>query len=97
MDEDQQRYEHTRARVQALKWFYIHAVIYVLVSIMLVVIDLLTPDGYWFYWPLVGWGAGLGLHALIVFRFGGTLGRDWEERKIREMLAKDDRREGGAR
>ena len=73
--EEQQRYERARARVKALKGFYTHATIYVIVNIFLFLIDLLTGGGWWFYWPLLGWGIGLGVHALNVFGFSGRLGR----------------------
>jgi hypothetical protein len=90
MDQEQQRrYERARKRVKELKGFYTHAAIYVLVNIMLFVINLLTGGGWWFYWPLLGWGIGLGVHALNVFGFGGRLGQDWEERKTRELMDKE--------
>ena len=89
--EGQQRYEQARKRVKELKGFYTHAAIYVLVNIMLFVINLLTGGGWWFYWPLIGWGIGLGVHALNVFGFGGKLGQDWEERKTRELMDKEER------
>ena len=54
MDQEQQRYERARKRVQALKGFYIHAATYVLVNIMLFVINLMTGGGWWFFWPLIG-------------------------------------------
>lgn len=82
-----QRDEEARERVQALKGFYVAAVAYVPVNIMLFVIDILTPGGPWFFWPLLGWGLGLGLYALNVF--GGIFGRGWEERKIRELMDRD--------
>ena len=88
--DDEQRYQRAHARVQALKGFYTHATVYVLVNIGLFVINLLTGGGWWFYWPLIGWGIGLGAHALGVFGFGGSgpWGQDWEERKTREMMEK---------
>ncbi len=91
MDQEQQRYERARKRVQALKGFYIHATAFVLVNIALFGINVLVGGGWWFYWPLLGWGIGLGAHALGVFGFGGggPWGRDWEERKIREMMDKE--------
>jgi hypothetical protein len=96
MDDRQQRYERTRARVQAIKGFYIHVSAFVVVNIALFVINALTGGlaggEWWFYWPLIGWGIGLGAHALGVFGFsggGGPLGQDWEERKIREMMDKE--------
>jgi 2TM domain len=91
VDSEDQRYDRAHARVQALKGFYTHATAYVLVNIGLFVINLLTGGGWWFYWPLLGWGIGLGIHALSVFGFrgGGTWGRDWEERKTRELMDRD--------
>jgi len=52
---------------------------------------LLTGGGWWFYWPLISWGIGLGVHALGVFGFGGggPWGRGWEERKTREFMDED--------
>jgi len=94
-ENQQQRYERARARVQAIKGFYIHASVFVVVNIGLFVINALTSGlaggVWWFYWPLIGWGIGLGAHALGVFGFGGggPLGRDWEERKTREMMDKE--------
>ncbi len=88
---EQQRYERARARVQALKGFYTHATAYVLVNIGLFVINLLSGGQWWFYWPLLGWGVGLGVHALNVFILGGRFGRDWEERKTQEIMGRDRR------
>jgi hypothetical protein len=51
MDEEQQRYERARARVQALRGFYIHATAYVLVNIALFAINVLVGGVWWFYWP----------------------------------------------
>jgi len=90
--EQQQRYERAHARVKQIKGFYTHASAYIVVNIMLFVINLLTPGPWWFYWPLLGWGIGLGVHALNVFVLGGRLGRDWEERKTRELMDKDEQR-----
>ncbi|MBV9454350.1 MAG: 2TM domain-containing protein [Rubrobacter sp.] len=90
MNQEQQRYEQARARVKQLKGFYTHAIVYVVVNIVLFVINLLMPGPWWFYWPLLGWGIGLGVHALNVFVLGGTVGRDWEERKIKELMDKHD-------
>ena len=54
-------------------------------------INLLAGGSWWFFWPLIGWGIGLGVHALNVFGFGGALGRDWEERKTRELMDEEER------
>jgi hypothetical protein len=76
MEDQQQRYERARARVQAIKGFYVHASVFVVVNLGLFVINALTTGlgggVWWFYWPLLGWGIGLGAHALGVFGFGGA-------------------------
>ena len=92
MDQEQQRYQRAHARVQALKGFYTHATAYVLVNIGLFVINLLTGGPWWFFWPLLFWGIGLGVHALNVFVLGGRFGGNWEERKTREFMEEDRRR-----
>jgi hypothetical protein len=90
MDE-QQLYERARTRVGALKGFYLHATAFVVVNIGLFAINVLAGGVWWFYWPLMGWGIGLGLHALAVFGFGGggPWGQDWEERKTRDIMSKE--------
>src|ERR687890_2359883 len=103
MDAEQQRYDRAQARAKELRDFYTHATVYVLVNIGLFVINVLTGGGWWFYWPLLGWGIGLGIHALSVFAFGGgPFGREWEERKTRELMDRDRdkkraRADGGGR
>ena len=93
-DQEQRRYERAHARVQAIKGFYVHAMAFVVVNVALFAINALVGGGWWFYWPLIGWGIGLGVHAFGVFGFGdgGPWGREWEERKIREMVDEEQRR-----
>jgi hypothetical protein len=58
MEDQQQRYERARARVQAIKGFYIHASVFVLVNLGLFIINAFTSGlaggVWWFYWPLLG-------------------------------------------
>ncbi len=91
--EQQQRYERARKRVEALKGFYIHALVFVLVNVGLFAINLLAGGSWWFFWPLIGWGIGLAVHALNVFGSGNMLGRDWEERKTREFMDEEVRKQ----
>jgi hypothetical protein len=93
--EDRERYERAKKRVEEIKGFYIHLTVYVLVNAGLLVLNLLTSPGeYWFRWPLFGWGIGLVVHGLSVFAFGSFLGPRWEERKIREIMDRDGRNPG---
>lgn len=89
---DSAAYRRAKARVAALRAFYTHTAVYLLVNALLVGIDLATsPDSLWFYWPLLSWGIVFAAHALYMFGAGGWLGREWEERKVRELMSSDDR------
>ena len=89
MDEDT-RYRRARERVAALRGFYTHLAFFILVNAGLLAINLLaSPGTWWFYWPLLGWGIGLGAHAISVFGRGALLGPKWEQRKIRDFMERD--------
>ena len=73
-----------RARVQ--RGLSIHAMIYAAVMAMLVFINLTVGGEWWAQWPAMGWGLGLVLHALFAHNGTGVFGRDWEDRKVEDML-----------
>ena len=82
-------YERARRHVVAIKGFYSHFAIYCIVITALFFINYATRSHWWFFWPAIGWGIGVALHALAVFGFDSFLGADWEERKIRELMEKE--------
>ena len=89
MKEDE-KYREAKERVEELKSFYIHLFVYIIVNIGLFLLNVLTSrDSLWFYWPLLGWGIGILAHAFSVFGLRGILGKEWEERKIKEIMEKD--------
>lgn len=80
-------YEKAAKRVKDLKGFYGNLTSYCLVIPFLVVINLLTaPNHLWFYWPMLGWGIGILAHAVNTF----GIGKDWEDRKIQELMDKEN-------
>lgn len=87
MDE-QQRYAQALERVRALRGFWIHLLVYVCVMLGLALLDWVTsPPGFtWFYFPLVGWGIALAIHAAVVLGADRFLGPEWEQRKVRELM-----------
>ena len=81
-------YIRARKRVDDLKEFYGNLISYLLVIPFLIFINLRTiPQFHWFWFPMIGWGIGLSIHALKVFMpsYG------WEERKIREFMEREKR------
>ena len=88
MTEDE-RYQRALHRVRELKEFYGHLTSYVLVNAGLFLVDVFTGDGWWFYWPLLGWGIAVVAHGIRAFGLVDLFGKDWEERKVRELMEKD--------
>ncbi len=51
--------------------FFIHLGVYVVVNAGLAALNLINnPNHLWFYWVLLGWGAGILLHAFLAFFTG---------------------------
>jgi len=93
MDE-QAKYEKAKKRVEDIKGFYSHLLVYIFVNLFLILFNLIaSSDHYWFWWPLLGWGVGVVAHGVSVFGIRGILGPGWEQRKIREILEKEDRKQ----
>ncbi|MWB96027.1 histidine kinase [Flavobacterium sp. GA093] len=89
-----ERYQQARKKVTEIKEFYQHLTVFILVSIILIVINLMTSPGYlWFVWCLIGWGMGLVLHGLAAFNLPPFFDKEWEAKKIREILEKDNNKQ----
>ncbi|OWK74978.1 hypothetical protein CBW16_06200 [Flavobacteriaceae bacterium JJC] len=90
-NENDIRYLQAKRRVKRMKGFYIHATVYVLVNLFIIAGNtqegesLLNMDNYW---TAIFWGIGLLAHGISVFMPNLFLGKDWEERKIRELMDK---------
>jgi fatty acid desaturase len=83
---DRAKFEQARRRVAAIKGFYIHLTVFVLVLAGLFAIDLATGSEWWVHWVLLGWGVGVIAHALAVFGRAPAMVAEWEARKVRQLL-----------
>ena len=82
-------YERARKRVREIKSFYSNLISYCIIIPFLTILNLITsPNNLWFFFPMLGWGIGLAAHAMSVF----AIGKNWEDRKIREILEKEKKR-----
>ena len=88
--QEEERYNQAKKRVEEIKGFYGNLISYIAVNTGLLIVNLLTSPNYlWFFWPLLGWGIGVFFHAMKVFNFIPFFGKDWEERKIKELMKKE--------
>jgi 2TM domain len=85
---DEEKYLAAKAHVAALKGFYIHLTVFIAVMTGLIAADFASGGSWWAHWPLIGWGIGVLGHAYLVFSPNSTAATTWEERKIRETMAK---------
>lgn len=92
---EKNRFERAAKRVKRIKSFYTHVVVYSIINIMIVILNIQKLDAgeSYFQWhnftTLFFWGVGLLAHGLSVFTPSFLLGKDWEERKIKELMEKD--------
>ena len=87
--------EHTdidqlaRKRAGAKLGWYVHALVYVCVNVMLALVSL-TSGKTWAAYPAMGWGLGLLIHGLVVFfpTGGAGLYERLIEREREQLVAK---------
>lgn len=91
---DQIKYDQALKRVKRIKGFYTHLVIYIVINIIILISNYqqLGPNESFFgirmFSTPIFWGIGLLAHGLSVFMPTILLGKDWEEKKINELMEK---------
>lgn len=85
---EEQRYYQAQKRITAIKGFYAHLLVYCIVISGIISINLLfSPNFHWFWFSTLGWGMGLFLHWVCVFGFKLMgFGQAWENRKIKKYM-----------
>jgi fatty acid desaturase len=81
--------ERAKRRVEAVKGFYIHLAVFVLVVAGLLLINLATGQPWWVLWVFLGWGLGVLTHGIAVSDRAHRAMTAWEERKLRQFMAED--------
>jgi hypothetical protein len=92
LNKNESKYIRAKERVEELKKFYGNLTSYAIVITGLAILNYYI-DGWrymWFLWAAFGWGIGLFFHAINTFRWNPFFGKDWEDRKIKELMSKDE-------
>ena len=95
-----QSYLKAKKKVKAIKGFYVHVIVYVLVNIFIsgLIIYGLTRGSRSFHEALSNfgvystwlfWGIGIFFHWVGVFGFTSLISKDWETRKVKELMEKE--------
>ena len=90
----EQEYIKAKKREKEIKGCYIHFSLYVLIMPIIITVNLLfSPGFHWFWFSLLGWGVGVFFHWMAVFGFRKIgFGKDWEERKIKELMEEQSKK-----
>lgn len=93
----EEAYRRAKEKVRQIKGFYWHLAIYLIVNAALII--LITGPGRQGFWSFgtfstaFFWGIGLAFHYMRVFAMDGIFGKEWEKRKIQELMEKERERE----
>ncbi len=92
---DEIKYQEALKRVKKVKGFYTHLIVFVVINAMILIANYqeLEVNESLFQFRVFStfffWGIGLVAHGLSVFVPSIVLGKDWEERKIKELMEKE--------
>lgn len=89
------KYQQALKRVKKIKGFYSHLLVYIVINTMLLVVNYNNSgdnDNFWRWQTfntVLFWGIGIVAHGLSVFLPSFMMGKDWEEKKIKELMEKE--------
>ncbi len=98
---EERKYLQAKKRVEKIKGFYWHFISYVVVNIFvssIIIFGIMKDSGASFvdviqefavYSVWIFWGIGLFFHWLSIFGSSWILGKNWEEKKIKEFMDKN--------
>lgn len=92
--EKEEAYLRAQKKVKALLGFYWHLASYIIVNIFIIVL-IVSNGGKLFSFGTFAtaffWGIGIFFHFIGVFGPDFLFGKNWEERKIKEIMDKENK------
>jgi sensor histidine kinase YesM len=79
-----------RKKVRDMRSFFVSAMLYALLIPIFWIANLSMGGAIWAHWPMIGWGIGLAIQGFSVFARGTVFGAAWEERKVEELMAREN-------
>lgn len=98
--EQRELIERAQERAREKRRLYQHFIVFLIGSVVLILVNLIFEIGQdinpfgidWFVWAIIIWGIILLIHAFNVFITNRFLGKDWENRQIEKLVAKQQER-----
>lgn len=97
METEDFKFMKAKNKVEKLKRFYMHLVIYIVINSVITVVKIMNNinngetfnEAFFDFATIITWliwGIALALHAFSVYGIQFILGEDWEERKIEKLM-----------
>lgn len=99
LDPDQKElFEHAQERLKQKKRLMQHFIVYLAGSVLLIVINVILGYGKdfklfgtdWFVWAILLWTFFFLIHALNVMITNKFMGKEWQDREMRKLVAKQE-------
>ncbi|MAO07415.1 MAG: histidine kinase [Alteromonas sp.] len=87
------RYLRAKEQVGEMKKFYTSLFFYIIIISFLGGLNYYVNEWryMWFLWAAFGWGIGLIFQAAKAFNWAPFMNKNWEEKKIKELMDKEDK------
>lgn len=98
--EQRELIERAQERARQKRRLYQHFIIFLIGSVVLIILNVIFDFGKdirpfgldWFVWAIIFWSLILLAHMFNVYITNKFLGKDWENRQIEKLVAKQHRR-----
>ncbi|MDX1364457.1 2TM domain-containing protein [Arenibacter latericius] len=97
---DVNKKKRAKRRIEELKGFYVHLVIFVVINLSISINKILRNiqdgetfwDAFWDFGTFavwIFWGVGLIFHASKTFNYNPFFSKEWEEKQIKKFMEED--------
>ena len=96
--EQREQYQYARSRIKQKKRLMQHFILFLAGSVLLIIINPVLGIGKdffiqnWFVWAILLWALLFLVHLLNVFVMNKFMGKEWEDRQMEKLKAKQEKR-----
>ena len=96
--EQREQYDYARKRIRQKKRLMQHFILFLAGSVLLIIVNPVLGIGKdffienWFVWAILLWALLFMIHLLNVFIMSKFMGKEWENRQIEKLRAKQEER-----
>ena len=89
-ESEELKYQKAKKKAKNIRAFYFQLTAYCIIIPILIYINLrYVPEFHWFWFSMIGWGTGVIMHGMEAFDLNPFLGKNWEERKLKQFLEEE--------